>query len=66
MSISGFVCFCGHCGNTGLLNYIASFDSVHETPKNEDIKILLFAILQETLKQQHGLFISVPYVEILF
>lgn len=38
MNISGFVCFCGHCGNTGLLNYIASFDSVHETPKNEDIK----------------------------
>lgn len=38
MGTSGFVCFCGHCGNTGLLNYITSFDSIHECPVNEDIK----------------------------
>lgn len=38
MNTSGFVCFCWHCGNKGLLNYIVSFDSVHEAPKNEDIK----------------------------
>lgn len=38
MNTSGYVCFCGHCGNTGLLNYIACFDSVHEAPVDESVK----------------------------
>lgn len=36
MNTSEFVCFCGHCGNTGLLKYITSFDVVHEVPVNKD------------------------------
>lgn len=38
MSTSEYVNFCGHCGNIGLLNYIASFDSIHEFTMDKNIK----------------------------
>lgn len=48
MNQNGFICYCGHCGNTGIMQFIAQINSFKELPLSDEVVNPLCRIISNT------------------